>query len=331
MLPKGNGKIHVVCFGGGTGLSSLFSILKDDPRLSISTVVTMFDSGGSSGKLRDRFGILPPGDILRCILALSDVKKDVIREILLRRIPPEWLGEMNTNPDPDVAHTVGNILFLGLQQQYGLQAAVKILSHAFAIKGRVHPVSLHQSDLCAELSDGSIVHTEVHVDKSIAQGNHIKRLFLEPDVLPNEEALEAARQADAFCIGPGSFYTSVLPNFLPKGVCHVVSQSRAPIIFILNLMTEGAGMKGHTAEHIVSNLENTIGRPVDKVIVNSHIPHGRLEEYAKQQKFPIEYDSKADRGRFVYAPLWLDGSLARHDPASLSYVIGSVVYDLVKK
>jgi uncharacterized cofD-like protein len=192
--------IKVVCFGGGTGLPALLSGLKHNPWLDITAIVNMFDTGGSSGELRDRFGILPPGDVLKCLLALS--KNELIaREVLQHRI-------RNAQAP---GHTGGNVLLLGLEKVFGdCPTAIDALGQVLSIRGKVIPVTLQQSTLCARYHDSSLHKGETSVDAGVYEGKTIKDLFLDPPIPASASALEAIEEADALCIGPGSFYTSVL-------------------------------------------------------------------------------------------------------------------------
>jgi uncharacterized cofD-like protein len=210
-------KKKVVCFGGGTGLPMLLSGLKVNPWLDITAVVNMFDTGGSSGELKDRFGILPPGDILKCLLALS-TDEVYARKLLLKRISNHTFN----------GHTGGNILLFGFEKVFGDHlSAVDALGQLLSVTGKVIPVTLEQSSLVAKYADGSSRIGETNVDMGVDEGNVIKSLSLQPKVLASAEAIQAITEADALCVGPGSFYTSVLPNFLPNGIRDAISESRA--------------------------------------------------------------------------------------------------------
>jgi len=309
--------MKVVCFGGGTGLPALLSGLKENPWLEITAVVNMFDTGGSSGELKDRFGILPPGDILKCLLALS-AHEVYARELLLRRIRnPRFAG-----------HTGGNVLLLGLEKVYGDHlSAVDALGQLLSIKGRVVPVTLEQSMLCAQYKDGSVYKGEVRIDVGIREGKVIKNLFLEPLVTASLQAVDAITEADALCIGPGSFYTSVLPNFLPDRIVDAIHNARSKIIYITNLLTEGKGMQGMQLEDIIDTVEYYIGRSVDYVVANRHLPSEEtlLERYAVESKYPIiSRKTKTDK-RFVFADLWLDKNIARHDSSRLAHLVSALI------
>lgn len=307
---------NIVCFGGGTGLPALLSGLKQNPWLNVTAIVSMFDNGGSSGQLRDQFGILPPGDILKCLLALAK-DEPAARELLQRRIEDPSLPK----------HSSGNILLFGLEKTSGnYLKAVELLGKILNIRGQVIPVTTETSTLNATYENGDIAHGEVNVDKGLLNGHKIKRLFLDPGTSATPEAIRAIEQADCICIGPGSFYTSILPNFLPQGVGEAIQKSSAQIIYICNLLKEGDGMKDLQVENLVTIIEAHIGRAVDKVIVNNYIPsHANLEAYSAEQKIPLLY-SGPDNEKFIQAPLWQSALIARHHSASLAYL----VYKLLK-
>lgn len=312
-------KIKVVCFGGGTGMPSLLSGLKHNPWLDITAVVNMFDTGGSSGELKDKFGILPPGDVLKCLLALSEDELDA-RKILLKRIDHASFS----------GHTGGNLLLFAFEKVYGNHLdAVKALSDVLSAKGKVLPVTSSQSTLCAKYTDGSTNKGETDIDKGMYNGQEVKELFLEPSVKASKEAVSAVKKADVLCIGPGSFYTSVLPNFLPAGIKDAIKRSKSPVIFTSNFLSEGLGMKGYKVGTVVSILEKYIGRKVSAIITNSKLPDKKvLQLYASERKYPIRLGSSNDK-RVITADLWSDPGIARHDPYLLANLVFSIINRLV--
>src|SRR5262247_615284 len=194
-------ELNVGCFGGGTGLPSLLGGLKNNPWLHLNAVVTMFDSGGSSGQLRDELGVLPPGDVLRCALALSRNEGES-RRVLLSRLPSLEHARLR-------GHTGGNLLLSMMEQYSGnFLAAVDGLRAVLGCKGRVWPVSIEPASVCAEYADGSVTRGEVEVDAGQARGHEVRRLWLEPHVSIHPEVADAIRNFDAVIIGPGSFFTS---------------------------------------------------------------------------------------------------------------------------
>jgi uncharacterized cofD-like protein len=310
--------LNVGCFGGGTGLPSLLGGLKRNPWLSLNAVVTMFDSGGSSGVLRDELGVLPPGDVLKCALALARNEREA-RRVLLSRLPTlehERLG----------GHTGGNLLLSMMEQYTGdFLAGVDGLRSLLGCVGRVWPVSVEQATVCAEYGDGSRTRGEVEVDAGQLVGHGIVRLWLEPQVRLHSAAGAAIPQFDAVVIGPGSFYTSLLPIFLAKGAPEAVQQVQGPIILVVNLLTEGRGMSGFTAADAVRRLSETIGRPIDVAIVNTARPsQATLERYAREHKEPMEMGTLPAGCEAVDGEFWC-GEIARHDRHRLAQAVWAVL------
>jgi uncharacterized cofD-like protein len=312
-------KLKVVCFGGGTGLPALLSGLKSNPWLDITALVNMTDNGGSSGELIDRFGILPPGDILKCLLALSE-DETFARKLLLHRIKNSIIKN---------DHTAGNILLLGLEQVYGdIIAAVDALGQALAVKGKVLPITLGKSKLCATYTDDSRAIGEVQVDDGVRDGKIVKELYLEPSAILLPEARAAIENADVLCIGPGSFYTSVLSTLLPDGIKDAFANFKGTIIYTSNLFSEGKGMNGLSLEYFVEFIERYIGRRIEYVIANKHLPEDIAvhDRYAAEDKYPLGISEAYESDpRFIFANLWLDHEIARHDSARLANLITALI------
>src|SRR6187402_369497 len=214
-------QLNVGCFGGGTGLPSLLGGLKTNPWLRLNAVVTMFDSGGSSGQLRDQLGVLPPGDVLKCALALARNEAEA-RRVLLSRVPsihPDASGarqrDASASGTPRLAgHTGGNLLLSMMEQYSGdFLAAVDGLRSLLGCTGHVWPVSVGRASVCAEYGDGSRTKGEPEVDAGHNAGHAVTRLWLEPEVQVHPAAAAAIPNFDAVIIGPGSFYTSLMPIF----------------------------------------------------------------------------------------------------------------------
>src|SRR5512146_1563288 len=204
-------ELNVGCFGGGTGLPSLLGGLKHNPWLNANAVVTMFDSGGSSGVLRDELGVLPPGDILRCALALARNESEA-RRVLLSRLPTLEHARL-------AGHTGGNLLLSMMERYSGdFLAAVDGLRALLGCVGRVWPVSVEHAAVCAEYSDGSRTRGEVEVDAGQSEGRPVQRIWLDPDVNIHPAVATTIPDFDALVIGPGSFYTSLMPIFLVRGM-----------------------------------------------------------------------------------------------------------------
>ena len=313
-------ELSVGCFGGGTGLPSLLGGLKRNPWLSVNAVVTMFDSGGSSGQLRDELGVLPPGDILRCALALARNEGEA-RRVLLSRLPTIEHARLG-------GHTGGNLLLSMMQQYTGdFLAAVGGLRTLLGCHGYVWPVSVEQAMLCAEYADGTIHCGEVEVDRGHERGHEVRDVWLEPDAHILPVVRDAIARFDAVTIGPGSFFTSLMPTLLVDGVRDALGAVRGPIILVANLLTEGRGMNGFTAGDAVNWVGRTIGRPVDVVIVNTARPSAAiLAKYEREEKRPLECGDIPTGTEVVEGTFWCT-DIARHDRRRLSYAVWAVLSD----
>jgi uncharacterized cofD-like protein len=311
-------RLTIGCFGGGTGQPSLIGGLKQNPWLDVNAVVTMFDSGGSSGKLRDELGVLPPGDVLKCILALARNEAEA-RRVLLTRLPTLEHKRLG-------GHTGGNLLLSMMEQYAGdFLAAVDALRNVLGCVGKVWPISVEPSTLCACYSDGSMSRGEVEVDAGQTKGQWIERIWLDPPACIHPVADEGIRQFDAVIIGPGSFYTSLMPIFLVRGVPEALAAVEGPIVLVANLLTEGRGMGGFTAGEAVSRISAAIGRSVDVVLFNEGSPPAAiLERYAVEHKHPLPLGELPGGCELVKADFWTRG-IARHDRRRLAYAVWSVL------
>lgn len=311
-------KLNVGCFGGGTGLPSLLGGLKSNPWLTVNAVVTMFDSGGSSGQLRDQLGVLPPGDVLKCALALARNEREA-RRVLLSRLPMLEHARLR-------GHTGGNLLLSMMEQYSGdFLAAVDGLRALLGCAGRVWPVSVEQARICAEYVDGTQTSGEVEVDAAQTAGSAIARLWLEPDVRLHASVAAEIPRFDAVVIGPGSFYTSLMPIFLVKGAPEAVRQVRGPIILVTNLLTEGRGMGRFTAGEAVRQMTAAIGRPIDTVLINTAQPsEDTLARYRAEHKQPLAAGELPAACEVVRGAFWC-GEIARHDRRRLAQAVWAVL------
>jgi uncharacterized cofD-like protein len=310
--------LNVGCFGGGTGLPSLLGGLKTNPWLSVNAVVTMFDSGGSSGQLRDELGVLPPGDVLKCALALARNEREA-RRVLQSRMPLPEHERLR-------GHTSGNLLLSMMEQYSGdFVAAVNGLCALLGCRGRVWPVSTGKASICAEYGDGSRTSGEVEVDAGQSAGHAIRRLWLEPEVTLHESAARAIATFDAVIIGPGSFYTSLMPILLVNGTRDAVQQVKGPIILVANLLTEGRGMAQFTAGEAVRQIGNALGRDVDVVLVNTATPpEETLARYREEHKKPLPLGDVPRSCDVVTAEFWCR-DIARHDRRRLATAVWAVL------
>jgi uncharacterized cofD-like protein len=311
-------ELRVGCFGGGTGLPSLLGGLKTNPWVHADAVVTMFDSGGSSGVLRDELGVLPPGDVLKCALALARNTREA-RRVLLARLPTMEHARLG-------GHTGGNLLLSMMQSYSGdFLDAIDGLRALLGCRGRVWPVTVEQASVCAEYGDGSATRGEVEVDAGQSSGQFVRRIWLEPSVSIHPAVAEAISGFDAVTIGPGSFYTSLMPIFLVRGVTEALKSMKGPVILVANLLTEGRGMSGFTAADAVARLEEAIQRPVDVVVTNMKWPHSKvLGRYALEHKEPLPPGNLPRHCELVGGEFW-KGEIARHDRLRIAYAVWSIL------
>ena len=284
----------------------------------MNAVVTMFDSGGSSGQLRDELGVLPPGDILKCALALARNAREA-RRVLLSRLPTLEHARLG-------GHTGGNLLLSMMQRYSGdFLDAVEGLSALLGCRGRVWPVSVQAASVCAEYGDGSVTRGEVEVDAGQSSGQLVKKIWLEPPVSIHPAVAHAIGGFDAAIIGPGSFYTSLMPIFLVRGVADALANVKGPIILIANLLTEGRGMLGFTAADAVARIEEATHRKVDVVIANTQWPSPQvLGRYAVEHKEPLAIGNLPGHCELIGGTFWT-GDIARHNRLRLSYALWTVL------
>lgn len=302
----------VLAIGGGTGLPHLLSGLKKFSS-NLTAVVTVADDGGSSGRLRTDMGLLPPGDLRNCLVALAETEP-----LMGRLFQHRFKGKGGL-----AGHSFGNLFIAAMTEVTGdFGVAIEESSKVLAITGRVMPVTFESVRLTAELSDGRRVRGESAI--TAARGR-VMRLALEPaTVRPNPEVLQAIARADAIVLGPGSLYTSILPNLLVSGVADAVARARALKIYVCNIMTQPGETDGYKVSDHVRALFTQSGRDfVDYVIANSESPaESVLRRYSSEGQQLVEIDNKsvAELGvRLVKARLLESSSgLVRHDPDKLA-------------
>jgi uncharacterized cofD-like protein len=312
---------RIVVIGGGTGLSTLLRGLKEYTS-NITAVVTVTDDGGSSGRLTREFNMLPPGDIRNCLVALADAEP-LMQELFQYRFQAG--GEASGLK----GHSFGNILIAAMLHITGdFEEAVRQTSRVLAIRGRVLPSTTRHVSLMAELDDGSIVEGETSIS---AAGRRIKRMMLsDEDAAPLDETLEAIRTADTIIIGPGSVYTSILPNFLVQGVAEAVAESRALKVYICNVMTQPGETNDFSASDHVKALISQAGLPVfDYVLVNTEKPNEKLQErYAGVGSRWVTPDVEEIRKlglRPITGDFISQNDVVRHDSKKLAEAICRVV------
>jgi uncharacterized cofD-like protein len=318
-------KPRIVVMGGGTGLSVMLRGLKEKP-LDITAVVTVADDGGSSGILRSELQMPPPGDIRNVLTALADVEP-LLSDMLSYRF---------TSGSGLAGHSLGNLILAAITDISGdFVTAVRELSRVFAVRGRVLPAADQAVVLHAEMEDGSIVSGESAIPQ--AQGK-IKRIMLEPaevEALP--EAVQAIAEADAILIGPGSLYTSIIPNLLvPKLAQAILDNDTAIKMFVCNVMTQPGETDGYTvSDHLEAVYQHVGHHLFDYVIVNDgEIPAQIQDFYAEKGAKPVEVDWDVVTGRgykVIADTLVLFRTYLRHDADKLSHHIYQLVENWISR
>jgi uncharacterized cofD-like protein len=318
--------VRIVALGGGTGLSTLLRGLKEyvaprrlgsrsRPIADLAAVVTVTDDGGSSGRLRREYSVLPPGDIRNCMVALSK-DEHLLTHLFKYRFPGNGgLG----------GHSFGNLFLTALTDVTGdFSEAVRVSSEVLAIRGRIFPSTEQNVILSAELEDGSVVKGETRISRS---QKRIRRIRLIPRrVRPHPETLQAIRHADLILVGPGSLYTSIIPNLLVEGVVGAIVNSRATCVYIANIMTQPGETECYSlADHVQSIYDHTRKRLFDFVVVN-RAPVGAplLARYRAEGAEPVapSYAKLQDLGlKWITGDLVQQNGVARHDAARLSRLL----------
>lgn len=309
----------IVVIGGGTGLSVLLRGLKEYTS-NITAVVTVADDGGSSGKLRGELGILPPGDIRNCLVALADREKSM-EELLQYRFG------VGTGL---VGHSLGNLLIAALTEISGdFAKAIKEISKVMAIRGQVLPSTLENVVLCAQLEDGSNIKGESTISRSVKK---INKVYLEPaDCFPLIDALSAIEEADAIVLGPGSLYTSIIPNLLVKGIPEAIQKSKALKIYACNIMTQPGETERYSASQHLKIILDYVGvNVVDYAIVNvEEIPRRLIKKYREEGSTPVQPDLKEVQKlgvKVAQAKMVYQSDVVRHDPHKLSKAVISLIF-----
>ncbi|ELS01084.1 hypothetical protein Xen7305DRAFT_00007850 [Xenococcus sp. PCC 7305] len=307
----------IVVLGGGTGLSTLLRGLKQYSH-NITAIVTVADDGGSSGRLRREIGVLPPGDIRNCIAALADEEK-LLTELFQYRFEAG---------DGLSGHSFGNLFLTAMSEITGdLEQAVAASSQVLAVRGTVLPATLSDVSLWAQMDDGRIIKGESNIPKAQGKIRYVGCNPPDPPALPT--AIAAIKEADYIIIGPGSLYTSIIPNFLVPEICEAVEKAKVPRIYICNIMTQPGETEGYTvAEHIRAIDHISQNKLFDAVMVHRKAPSPKtLRRYADDKSHPVYVDREeisALGRRVVIANIMEEDpetGYVRHDPARLARVL----------
>jgi len=308
---------RVVAIGGGHGLSTLLHGLKEYTN-NITAIVTVADDGGSSGRLRQEFDVLPPGDIRNCLVALAN-EEDLVGRLFQFRF----------DEGKDLkGHNFGNLFITAMSRVTGdFEKAVKESSKVLAVRGSVVPSTTDKVTLIAEHTDGTRTIGESNIPK---KNSPIKRMYINPsDCTPTKDAIEAVKKADVIVIGPGSLYTSILPNLLINGLSEALLRSKAKKIYVCNVMTQNGETDGYkVSSHVKTIIEHTSRGIIDYVIVNSgNVPDSLLKKYAEEKAYPVELDSDEVRRigcEIIKTNLINADGFVRHN----SNKLGKIIIDL---
>ncbi len=311
----------VVVIGGGTGVFNVLSGLKEY-KYDLAAIVTMADDGGSTGVLREEFGVLPPGDVRRALVALSDSDNKMLSELFNYRF--EESSSLK-------GHSLGNLLLTALARitgswQEALREAVTILN----VKGEVIPVTLQQTKLNAELENGALIEGETNIDIPKHDPNlRIKRVFLDPLVEANDDAIRAIKEADFVILGPGDLFTSILPNLLVDGIVFALRETKAKLIYITNIMTKYGETNQFRASDFVTEIENYLGQNIlDYVVVNVEEMGGKiLERYKDENVDYVDFDKENFDSRFetITGKFLRSGQFLRHDQKKLAKKLNELI------
>ena len=312
---------RIVVIGGGTGLSTMLRGLKERTS-NIVAIVTVTDNGGSSGRLSQQMGVLPPGDLRNCLVALSD-SEPTLASLFQFRFDEDHEGL--------AGHSFGNLFIAAMTEIYkgNYEQAIAATSKVLAIRGKVYPSTTQNVMLLGEMEDGSIVEGETQI------AHHplpIKRMYLRPEnTRPLTEALEAIRLADAIIMGPGSVFTSIVPNFLVDGIADAVDKSRAIKIYVCNVMTQPGETDNFTAsDHLRALSLHAPGKRLfDYALINKEQPGAevleRYEKYGQRFVVPDVENIRAMGYTPVAVNLISETDIVRHDPARLTEEIYRII------
>lgn len=318
--------LKVTTIGGGSGQYALLAGLRDLDEIDITSVVSMVDSGGSTGRLRDELGILPPGDVLKCLLALSP-QREIARTLLLRRFEKDKRLK---------GHNAGNMLLTMLSRYTGsFPTGIQALGEILNVRGTILPVTTDRATLVAELTDGTRIFGESAIDVPRGgQPSKIKDVYLVPHHSGHIQAyppvIEAIKESDYIIIGPGDLFTSILSNIVVPGVKQAIQETQATLLYVVNIMTKYGETHNYSCTDFIHKLEEGIGRKVQKVICNHTKPQDAiLAEYHKQEAEFVECldDPQFWQNRQLHLADLLDtsGSIVRHDAKKLARLIQEIM------
>jgi len=317
----------VTVLGGGTGTFVVLTALKSKP-IDLGVIVSMMDSGGSTGRLRDQLGVLPPGDLRQCLVALSEAPL-LWRQLFLYRFES---GDLE-------GHNFGNIFLSALEKvSKNYEQVIKTVSYVLKIKGEVIPVTFEKTNLVAKYENGVTLEGETKIDTNYSEKSKIIETYLKPTVEANPNALKRLAESDYIIVGPGDLYTSIIPVLLVSKIRDTIKKSKAKIICVLNLMTRSGQTPNYKASDHIGDLNRYLGKKIDFVVVNDgKIPEDVLKWYIDHNENVVLDDLDQEKEIIIKANLIskikfskensdiLMRSILRHDPKKLSEVLSKII------
>jgi uncharacterized cofD-like protein len=265
---------NIVTVGGGTGSYTILLGLKDLPDVSLTALVSMADNGGSTGILRDELGVLPPGDVRQCLVALSE-HSDIVRKLMNYRFDEGSLA----------GHSFGNIFLAALEKVTGdFVEGVEIASEILKVKGAVVPITKDQAELALMLRDGTVVDGQVNVGNVNLENSGLQKIYYKNNVRLSEKAKETLLKADYVVLGPGNYYCSIVPNLIVDGFKEIINQSKAKLILPINLTNKQEQTHNWKVGDYIKDMEKYLGKKVDFILVNNESPtKGQIENYKLEE------------------------------------------------
>lgn len=321
----------VTVIGGGTGTFVVLSGLKEK-QFDLGVIVSMMDSGGSTGRLRDQLEVLPPGDLRQCLVAMSEAPL-LWRKLFLYRFEN---GDLK-------GHNFGNIFLSALEKVTGDYSQVlEQASYVLKTKGPVLPVTFDKTTLCVEYESGAVLKGEGTIDEDNNEQSRIVKAYLEPTANPNPDAIQRIKESDVLVIGPGDLYTSIIPVLLVDGVKDAIIERNPKVIYISNIMTKTGQTTHYKASTHVHDLERYLGKEPDYVVLNTEKIPDDLEKWYNSHNEEVVFNDLHEngyRGAIVESELLdsnevaksaadtLSRSLVRHDSQKLAEVLASIIHN----
>lgn len=318
-------RVRIACIGGGTGLFHILAGLRKLPNMHLSSIVNMSDDGGSSGGLKASFGILPPGDVRRSLVALSNAPV-IMNELIQYRFAKGGCIS---------GHNLGNLLLTALSDIKGsLAEAVRSLSEILNIRGVVLPIISTKTTLCAKFENGKVIRGEGKIDlcKGRSPQLHIQDIWHDPKAQCNVDALSAIIHSDIIIIGPGDLFTSVITNLLVKDIQEAICKSKAKKIYVCNLMTKPGETYGYSVDDHVREIVKYMGADcLDYIIIsNTLFSQAALRKYSRNNQFPVKMDrtrqiNRLTKAKIILADVSHQTDLLRHDSDKIMRVILNII------